>query len=175
MSTITLITGFAGAGKSTVSRLLAQQFSRCLHISVDALREMMVTGQCNPSTAWSEEAYQQFQRARATAIYMAQLNASHGVQVLIDDVCVPYMFAEHYAPLAALPNARRILLMPSRTAVHERIKQRQGPWDHILGNYIAEVYDYLEPMPKAGWIVLDTSDWTVEKTVSEVSTHIGVV
>ena len=33
------------------------------------------------------------------------------------------------------------------------IAQRGGPWDHVLGNYVAEVYDYLELMPKDGWIV----------------------
>lgn len=172
MSSITLITGFAGSGKSTVSKLLARQFPKCLHISVDTLREMMVSGQFTPNDGWSEEGYRQFQLARTTALSMAVLYASQGVDVLIDDVCVPHMFAEHYAPLSTNPIARRVLLLPSRAAVLKRIQQRGGPWDHVLGNYVGEVYDYLEPMPKTGWIVLDSSDWTIDHTVNIVASHV---
>ena len=172
MSTITLISGFAGAGKSTISRLLAQQAARSLHISVDALREMTISGQMQPGLDWTDEGYAQFARARKTALFMAQLYAEAGVQVLIDDVCVPHMFADHYAPMASNPLAKRILLMPSRDALRQRMQQRQAPWDHILPSIVDDVYDYLEPMPKDGWIVLDTSDWSIERTVNEVQAHI---
>ena len=114
MSSITLITGFAGSGKSTVSKLLARQFPKCLHISVDTLREMMVSGQFTPNDGWSEEGYRQFQLARTTAISMAVRYASQGVEVMIDDACMRSLFAEHYARLSTNPIARRVLLRPRR-------------------------------------------------------------
>ncbi len=87
----------AGSGKSTVGRLVAEHFSKSMHIQVDQLREMMVKGIDVPNAeGFTEGTYQQFQWARSTTIYMAQLYASQGVDVVIDDVCVPPNFAEQY-------------------------------------------------------------------------------
>jgi hypothetical protein len=173
MNKIVLITGMAGSGKSTVGRRVAEHFARSLLIPVDQLREMMVNGLAVPGEAWTTEAVAQFQRARSTTIYMANMYASEGVDVVIDDVCVPDIFAEQYAALWRLPNAYRVLLMPTAAALIRRIRQRGGPWDHVLIEYVPQVYSYLEPMDKAGWIVLDSGEWTVEQTVEAVLARIG--
>ena len=175
MNKIVLITGFAGSGKSTIGRLVAEHFSKSMHIKVDDLREMMVKGIEPPGEEITEEAYRQFQWARNTVIYMAQLYASQGVDVVIDDVCFPPNFAEQYAELFKNPAVHRVLLFPKAPALIERMRKRAGPWDHILVNAVPMIYSYLEPMPKDGWIVLDSSDWTIEQTVHEVLTRIGAV
>ena len=187
MNNIILITGMAGSGKSTVGRLVAEYFTKCLFIQVDELREKMVKGYATPEVpdngftpevpedSFREEIIQQFQWARSTAIYMAKLYASQGVDVVIDDVCVPPNFVEQYAALFENPAVYRVLLFPTAPAVIERIKKRAGPWDHILVDAVPMVYSYLVPMPKDGWIVLDSSDWTIEQTVHEVLLHIGAV
>src|ERR1700722_8613298 len=120
MNTITLISGPPGSGKSTVSKLVAQHFPKCLVVSVDQLREMIVTGLSTPAGGITEELCLQFSLARSTAIAMAQLYAAHGVDVIIDDVCVPSMFADHYATLAVGPHKRKILLMPNLETQTER-------------------------------------------------------
>src|SRR5512141_64992 len=100
MNNIIFITGMAGAGKSTVGRLVARHFPKCLFIQVDELREKMVKGYARPEGGvFTEEAIQQFQMARSTATYMARLYASQGVDVVIDDVCAPSNFVEQYAAL----------------------------------------------------------------------------
>jgi len=175
MNKIVLITGFAGSGKSTVGRLVAEHFPKSMHIKVDDLREMMVKGMEPPGEEITEEAYRQFQWARNTVIYMAQLYASQGVDVVIDDVCFPPNFAEQYAELFKNPVVYRVLLFPKAPALIERMKKRAGPWDHILVNAVPMIYSYLEPMPKDGWIVLDSSDWTIEQTVQAVLSGIGAV
>ena len=48
MNNIVFITGMAGAGKSTVGRLVARHFPKCLFIQVDELREKMVKGYARP-------------------------------------------------------------------------------------------------------------------------------
>src|SRR5690554_3272264 len=118
MNKIIFITGMAGAGKSTVGRLIAKHFPKSLFIQVDELREKMVSGYAIPEHGvFTEEVMQQCQMARFTAIYMAQLYASQGVDVVIDDVCVPNNFIEQYAELFANPQVQRILLYPDASRV----------------------------------------------------------
>ena len=172
---VTLITGAPGSGKSTIARALALRFQKCLVIGVDQLREMMLSGLATPDMGVTDELCAQCRRARAAAIQMARINAAEGVVVIIDDVCVPEMFAQHYAELLGMPDAHLVLLMPDRRAQIERIRLRQGPWDHVLVDKIDWIYDYLEPMPKVGWHVLDTGGWTIERTIEEVAAIIGAV
>ena len=175
MNKIVLITGFAGSGKSTVGRLVAEHFSKSMHIKVDDLREMMVKGIEPPGEEITQEAYRQFQWARNTVIYMAQLYASQGVDIVIDDVCSPPNFAEQYAELFKNPLVHRVLLFPKAPTLIERMKKRAGPWDPILVDAVPMVYSYLEPMPKDGWIVLASGDWTIEQTVQEILSKISSV
>jgi predicted kinase len=169
------ITGAPASGKSTIARKLAEHFPKSLHIQVDQLREMMVSGVEMPDHDWTDEASRQFQWARSTAIYMAKLYAGEGIDVVIDDVCVPANFPDYYTTLFDDPAVHRILLMPTPAALTARLERRAGPYDKFLADFIPWFYNYLEPMPKDGWIVLDTSDWPIEKTLDEVFARIGVV
>jgi gluconate kinase len=174
MNNIIFITGMAGSGKSTVGRLVARRFQKCLFIQVDELREKMVKGYARPeSGVFTEEVIQQFQMARSSATYMAHLYANQGVDVVIDDVCAPSNFVEQYAALFEIPGVHRVLLYPEAAIVIERLKQRGGPLEHI--NYVPVVYNYLDAMSKDGWIVLDSSEWTIEQTVNEVLSNIAPV
>jgi len=176
MSSITLISGPPAAGKSTLSAIVSRRSPKCILIPVDQLREMMVTGQMTPDNVDEDrgEFPRQFQWARSTAIYMAELYASNGVDVVIDDGCVPDMFADHYAPLVTNPSFRRILLMPRLDVQLDRIRQRGGPWDEVLVNRIPDIYEYLVPMSKEGWHVIDSSHMTIDQTVDEIVSHLAV-
>ena len=166
----------AGSGKSTVGRLVAKHFPKCLFIQVDELREKMVTGYARPEGGvLGEEVMQQFQMARSTAIYMSHLYANQGVDVVVDDVCAPANFVEQYAALFEIPEVHRVLLYPKASVVIERLKQRGELWDDILISSVPKIYSYLDPMQKDGWIVLDSSKWTIEQTVNEVLANIGPV
>ncbi len=131
----------------------------------------MVKGYARPENGvFTEEVIQQFQIARSTAIYMARLYANHGVDVVIDDVCVPFNFVEQYATLFEMTSVYRVLLYPKADIVVERIKKRGGPLEHI--NHVPTIYNFLDSMPKDSWIVLDSSDWTIEQTVNAVLSNI---
>lgn len=175
MSNIIFITGMSGSGKSTICRGVAEHFPQALHIDVDQLRGMMVTGLARPGSRpdiVTEEWVKQLQLARSTATYMANLYASQGVDVVIDDFCWPPNFAEYYAALFANPAVHRVLLLPTQAALAERIIKRGGPFADVFVKNMPYVYSYLEPMPKDGWVVLDSSDWTIEQTVHAVLARI---
>jgi hypothetical protein len=133
---------------------------------------MMVRGVELPDHGWTDEATRQFQWARSAATYMAQLYAGQGVDVVIDDVCVPPEFADQYTSLFNNPATQRVLLLPTAEALVERLHKRAGRFDNFLIEAVPWVYSYLEPMPKAGWIVLDSSDWTIDQTVHELLNRI---
>lgn len=173
MHKIILVMGPPASGKSTIARRLAQHFPKSLHLPVDHLREMMVNGVQLPGAGWNDEITQQFQWARTTAIYMAQLYASHGFTVVIDDVAVPALFPDHYAALDGSLDTHRVLLLPTAAALTRRLQSRGNPFDQYLISEVPWFYSFLEPMPKAGWLVLDSSDWTVEQTVEAVLRGVG--
>ena len=174
MNKIVLLTGAPASGKTTLAHMLAEHSPKSIHIQVDQVREMMVSGIHLPGRGgWSDEATRQFQWGRTTASFMANLYASNGVDAFIDDVCVPQFFSDQYAELFTNPAVMRVLLMPAKDALIERLKRRAGPYDAHMAAAIPVIYRYLEPMPKDGWIVLDSSEWSIEQTFQEVLRAIG--
>jgi len=130
MNNIIFITGMSGSGKSTISRGVAEHFPQAMHLDVDQLRQMMVAGRAKPGQPdiVREEWVKQLQLARSTATYMANLYASQGVDVVIDDFCWPPNFPEYYAALFENPAVHRVLLLPTQSALAERIIKRGGPF-----------------------------------------------
>ena len=167
MASITLITGSPGSGKSTIGRALAEQVSGGVHIKVDEIRESVVD-YAGPGE-FTSEALRQFMLARQVAIHWARTYADAGHPVIVDDVCIPESFGQHYAALNEHPQEARVLLAPSRDTLIKRINERGGPYaEFFVQNGLSWVLELIEAMPKEEWIVVDSSELSVEETVQAV-------
>ena len=168
MASILFITGYPGSGKSTVGRKLAESFDRCVHLQVDAIRESMVSGFAEPGE-FTENVQLQFRLAREVATFWANSYAANGIHVVLDDVCIPETFTEHYGKLFAQANVHQILLNPNEKILKNRILQRGGPYaEFFVKEGLPYITQLLGAMPKENWSVIDSSDQTAEETTLQI-------
>lgn len=179
MNKIIFITGASGAGKTTIGRRIAEHYPKSLHLELDVLRRSIVNGLVVPSSTWTDDLTKQTQLSRTAACKMAKLYSANGYDVVVDDVCVPECFADQFTELfnhdaADSITVYKVLLMPQRTVVNERVRQRGGPYAQLFIEHGTPwIYSYIEPMPKAGWIVIDSSNLTIEQTAEAVLQRIN--
>jgi predicted kinase len=177
MQPIFLIVGGPGVGKSTTSRALAATFPKGIHIPVDDLRAMVVSGCQLPGPDWSEELVRQVRLAREAAIRMALAYADEGFAVVLDDFWDPLGLAEYRAFLER-PSIHRVVLYPTPEEARRRNRERSGDDG---GAYIDEAipiaYGILAPvirrLPDEGWLVLDTTSLDVASAVMAITEHTG--
>ena len=68
---IYIVSGIPGAGKTTVSGLLARRFKRGVHIEADLVQQMIVAGGVWPEWEPREKAMRQFQLRRRNVRMLA--------------------------------------------------------------------------------------------------------
>ncbi|HRL14538.1 MAG TPA: hypothetical protein PKX07_21830, partial [Aggregatilineales bacterium] len=95
MNPIYVVVGPPAVGKSTTSRALAARFPKSIHIPVDDLRNMVVSGLMLPGAVWSDGLAQQITLARTSAASMALAYHTAGFAVVIDDFWDPNHAADY--------------------------------------------------------------------------------
>lgn len=176
MQPLFLLIGPPAVGKSTTSKALAAKFGKSIHIPVDDIRDMVVSGLVLPGLEWNQDLVQQITLARESVIQMALNYQRAGFVVVIDDFLDPNQLQE-YRTLLRTPRIHRFVLYPNQDTAHARNFQRAGdsPWRDGIDVAIRFVYQQLnlliEPLRHDGWIVLNTSEMNVEETVLEILKH----
>ena len=171
---IFILTGTPASGKTTVSKALLRQFPFGTHIPVDLLRGLVVSGLSNPIGSWDDETDRQFRLARDSAALIARTYAQQGFAVVIDDVIFPDSIDLHYAALFAMFDVYRILLRPTVAATIARNRARHIDVDNAqLEKIIEPIYNHfatfdLAKLRRDGWHIIDSSDCSIEETVSEL-------
>ena len=163
-------------GKSSTSKALASIFNKSLQIPVDILRDMVVSGLVLPGLDWSEELVQQLRLARESAIHMAMIYQKADFAVVIDDFFDPNQM-EEYLSLLNQPGVHKVVLFPDQETAHARNFKRSGddPARDYIDVGIRNVYQQLnssiENLRLNGWIVVDTTNLSIDETVLEILNH----
>jgi len=174
MENIFLLAGAPAVGKSTTAHALAAQFGKSIHISVDNIREMVVTGVVRPGGDWIQSLVEQLTLARKSATQMAMTYHKAGFVVVIDDFWDPNSQLLEYGRLFQEPYAHKILLFPNQQAAEERNLKRAGSVEgsKYIADGIRAVYGSLKTdidrLKNQGWIVVDTTDKNIEATVKHI-------
>jgi GrpB-like predicted nucleotidyltransferase (UPF0157 family)/chloramphenicol 3-O-phosphotransferase len=159
-----IINGPMAAGKSTVARLLAERFSRGVHLEGDFFRRSIVSGRIEMTPHASTEALEQLRLRYRLAAAAADTYSQAGFTVVLEDVIAGELLGEYRASIHSRP-CHVVVLMPSREAIAEREAQRANKgytrWT------VAELYEAFEVTPRVG-LWLDTSYKTAEETVEEI-------
>jgi chloramphenicol 3-O-phosphotransferase len=171
---IFILTGAPASGKTSVAKALLNHFSYGVHIPVDDLRGMVVSGISNPIGSWDDETDRQFRLARDSAALIAKTYAQGGFAVVVDDVIFPDQISRHYDAVLASCDVYKVLLRPVVAQTIARNKARQIDVDHAqLEQIIKPIYDHfatfdLDQMEKEGWLILDTSQDSIDETVFKI-------
>lgn len=162
---ICLITGPAGAGKSSVAKALAEKFSRSVVINVDKLRGMVIGGYVRPWPHNDEVELQLFLSVK-NACYIANNFLEKGFTVFIDDV-VGRKFLEQYSTYFKEKNFKTFLLLPSLETLLSRFDERGC--DEELRKRTHDLHkSFSEKKDKLNWKIINSSNQTLEETVEQI-------
>ncbi len=170
---ILLLNGPGGAGKSTVSQLVAKKLENCAVIDADVIRNMVVSGFINPFLA---EGVDQYTLGMHNTAQLARSFYDAGYSVVVDGGATRKKYLDIYYDKLHGANLVNILLLPSNESLVKRDAGRQGK-AHLGEEKITWLHDLFGSWyeEEKRWKVLDNTNLTPEETASALFEELAVV
>jgi hypothetical protein len=160
-----LVSGIPGAGKSTVSRLLAATFPRGVNIEGDRLQEWIASGDVWPGYEPAHEANFQIALNRRNQCLLARSFADAGFVPVIDYVVVNRSLIVDYQRLLDGLALRLVVLSPGRDVALQRDRDRE---EKTVAEHWAFLEGELEQELGGLGLWIDSARQTPEETVAEI-------
>jgi len=161
---IIIVSGIPGAGKTTVSRLLAQRFERGVHIESDQLQLMIASGGLWPDGEPRDEAMRQLRLRGRNCCLLADSFFEAGFTVVIDDVVIGSRLDEFLSDLTSTP-VYFVLLTPSPEVVAGRDAGRAEK--HVFDKW-GHLDEIMRTETRRAGLWLDSSAMTAPETVDAI-------
>jgi len=162
---VIVVTGVMAAGKSTVSQLLAERFSKAVHLRGDEFRRMVVSGRADMSPHGDPEAERQLALRHKLTAHTANIYAEAGFTVVVQDLFVMASLEPFLAQLNAPVSL--VMLAPDVSTVMRREAERVKTGYQDLWSIRDFDHKVRTETPKIG-LWLDSSQQTPDETVCEI-------
>lgn len=161
---MTIVTGPAGAGKSSVCRALSECFDRAVHLETDQFFGAIRSGYILP---WLPESAHQNDVAITAAARAALPYAEGGYEVFIDGIVRPWALEVYRRELATVGDRLHLVcLLPSVDVCTRRGTSRI---DHaIVPNHVYEDLHAQFSSDDYGRFTIDTSEMSIADVVDKI-------
>ncbi|MEW1954456.1 AAA family ATPase [Terrabacter sp. NPDC080008] len=164
---VIVVTGVMAAGKSTVSQLLAERFTRAVHLRGDEFRRVVVRGRVDMSPHGDPEAERQLALRHRITARTADTYAQAGFTVVVQDLFVGATLAPFLEQVGSRPLSL-VMLAPDVGTVMQREAERTKVGYGDLWSIRDFDHKVRTETPHIG-LWLDSSQQTPDETVDEIA------
>ncbi len=156
-----VFTGPAGAGKSTLARAWCATRPRAVHVELDEVRHLIVSGLEDPQTLGPLQA-EQYDTSVAACCALVREFVCSGYDAAVDDAVDPERFEEHWLPRLGGLSYSLVVVRPSLEAVLER---GAGRAKRVRQDLVREQHAAASRWPSRR--AIDTTGQSVEESLEE--------
>ncbi len=157
---VIIISGTPAAGKSSVSKALAEKFPKSAYLDIDGFKDMIIGGNVAP---WDPKGPEQFKIVEKNFLAVTRNFLDDGYVVIIDYVMGDEQ-VKGYDDL--LGDVHGFLLLPSIEELKKRDRERNP--EYSLEHRIDALYPQFADVEHKVLRVIDSTNQTVEETVEKI-------